>query len=143
MEATPKEATMTLAFRVVAVSLTLSVLVASVPLAAAQQPAQPQPEVFKETMKDPGPTERLPGDFQLSEGWYSVAAFVFSGFLIPGRMVTCALGSGVGVAVLVLTIGTQPRAAMAAVEEGCGGKWIVRGEDLMRDRPPITQPGNR
>jgi hypothetical protein len=138
-----KEATMTLAFRVVAVSLMLSIFVAGVPLAAAQQPGQPQPEVFKETMKDPGPTERLPGDFALNEGWYSVAAFVFTGFLIPGRLVTCTLGTGVGVVVLVLTIGTQPRAAMVAIEEGCGGKWIVRGEDLMRDRPPITQAGGR
>ena len=51
-------------------------------------------------------------------------------FLIPGRAITCTLGAGLGVVVLALTFGTGYKTAAGAFDEGCGGKWIVTGDDL-------------
>ena len=51
-------------------------------------------------------------------------------FLIPGRVITCTLGAGVGIALLALTFGTAYKAAAATWDEGCGGKWVVSGDDL-------------
>ena len=49
---------------------------------------------------------------------------------MPGRAITCVLGGAVGLAVLGGTLGTGYRPASAAVHEGCGGKWLVSGDDL-------------
>jgi hypothetical protein len=38
-----------------------------------------------------------------------------------------------GLVVLAATFGTAYRAASAAVHEGCGGKWMVTGDDLRPD----------
>lgn len=132
---------MTSAFRVVALSVVAALLCAGplAPLAAAQQP---QPDAFRETMKG-GPHEVHPGDVEINETGYNVAAGVATAFLIPGRVVTCAAGSVVGLAVLAITFGSAYRGFARVLEEGCGGKWIVRGDDLMPDRPAILQPGER
>jgi hypothetical protein len=36
----------------------------------------------------------------------------------------------VGVALLLVTLGSGYKAAVAFGREGCGGKWAVTGEDL-------------
>jgi hypothetical protein len=40
------------------------------------------------------------------------------------------LGGVVGFVALAATFGTGYRAASAAMHEGCGGKWMVTGDDL-------------
>jgi len=97
------------------------------PLAGAQQPTQPPaPDLFQETLKAERESER-------SRGTYDAGAVAVNVFLVPGRAITCVLGNVVGLVALVVTLGTGYRAASAAVHEGCGGKWMVTGDDLRPD----------
>jgi hypothetical protein len=112
--------------------------------AQAEQPAQPaqpaqptQPDLFQETLKAQRASDK-------AQGRYNAEAAVVNVFLVPGRAITCAAGTVVGVALLVLSFGSGYRAASAIFEEGCGGKWIVKGDDLRPDTPPAivtTDPG--
>jgi len=97
------------------------------PLAGAQQPTQPPtPDLFQETLKAERESER-------SRGAYDAGAVAVNVFLVPGRAITCVLGGVVGIVALAATFGTGYRAASAAVHEGCGGKWVVTGDDLRPD----------
>ena len=100
------------------------------PIAGAQQPAapppQPAPDLFQEQLKAQQEAER-------SRGAYDAGAVAVNGFLVPGRAITCVLGGAVGVVALAATFGTGYRFASAAVHEGCGGKWLVTGDDLRPD----------
>jgi hypothetical protein len=99
------------------------------PMAGAQQPAPPaQPDLFQESLK----TQRTGTEHR---GAYAAGAVVTNIFLVPGRAITCGLGGVVGVAVLAATLGTGYRAASAVWHEGCGGKWVVSGDDLRPDTP--------
>jgi hypothetical protein len=165
MEVSQEVLDMTTAIRLVTLTLVLS-LTAGGPLAPAlaQQPAPPppavepappvqpapavqpvppvqpappvepapavQPDLFPERMKTTRNAER-------HAVAYNVGAGIANVFLVPGRVITCALGSAVGIVVLAITLGSGYRAAAAVGEEGCGGKWIVTGEDLWPD-PPAT-----
>jgi hypothetical protein len=95
------------------------------PLAGAQQPATPPatPDLFQETLKAEQESER-------SRGLYDAGAVAVNIFRVPGRAITCFLGGVVGLAALVATFGNAHRAASDAVHEGCGGKWMVTGDDL-------------
>ena len=132
---------MTNAYRFVALSVVAGLFFAGplAPFAAAQQP---QPDAFRETMKG-GPHEVHPGDVEFNEAGYDAAAGVATAFLVPGRAITCATGFVGGILVLALTFGSAYRGFARVLEEGCGGKWIVRGDDLMPDRPAIIHPGDR
>ncbi len=143
---------MTVGARVVALSLAMSLLAGPLaPFASAQHPAQPQPQpdVFKETMKGPDGPSVSPvtrgEDVTFNETFYDVTAGVMTAFLIPGRAITCVTGGVVSAIVMVLTLGTAYRAATGVISEGCGGKWIVHGEDLQPTggRVPIVHPGDR
>ena len=98
------------------------------PIAGAQQPAptQPAPDLFQESIKAQEDAER-------SRGAYNAGAVAVNVFLVPGRAITCVLGGAVGVVALAATFGTGYRFASAAVHEGCGGKWLVTGDDLRPD----------
>jgi hypothetical protein len=87
--------------------------------------AQPtQPDLFQEALKSEA---RAAGAKQVL---YEVGAVVTNVFLIPGRAITCTLGAGLGVMVLAVTFGTGYKTAAGAFDEGCGGKWVVTGDDL-------------
>ena len=87
--------------------------------------AQPaQPDLFQEALKAQTRGEGA------KAGLYAAGAVVTNIFLVPGRVITCTLGAGLGVAVLAVTFGTGYKAAAGAFDEGCGGKWIVSGDDL-------------
>lgn len=103
------------------------------PIAGAQQPTptQPAPDLFQESIKAQEEAER-------SRGAYNAGAVAVNVFLVPGRAITCVLGGAVGVVALAATFGTGYRFASAAVHEGCGGKWLVTGDDL---RPDIRDGG--
>jgi hypothetical protein len=103
-----------------------------VPLAPVQPPppatAQPShSDLFQETLKSEA---RAAG---AKQGLYEAGAVVTNIFLIPGRLITCALGAGLGVAVLAVTFGSGYKTAAGAFDEGCGGKWVVTGDDLRPD----------
>lgn len=112
------------------VSALLAALLLAGPLvsiAGAQQPAQPPaPDLFQETLKAQRDDER-------TKGAYDAGAVAVNVFLVPGRAITCLLGGVVGIVALAATLGTGYRAASAAVHEGCGGKWVVTGDDLRPD----------
>jgi hypothetical protein len=139
-----EETTMILGFRVASVTMVLVLLLGGplAPLAAAQQSTQ-QSDTFKEMMKQPDFYEKKPeekADVVLGDQFYDVAAGVMTAFLVPGRAFTCFVGGALATVVLVLTLGSGYRAAGGVVQEGCGGKWIVRGEDLAQDRPAMVNP---
>jgi hypothetical protein len=94
------------------------------PAPVAPPPPTAQPDLFQETLKAEA---RASGRKQVL---YEAGAVVTNLFLIPGRTITCALGAGLGVAVLALTFGTGYKTAAGAFDEGCGGKWVVTGDDL-------------
>lgn len=96
------------------------------PMAGAQQPTQPAPDLFQESFRAQQEAER-------SQGAYDAGAVAVNVFLVPGRAITCVLGGAVGLAALLATFGTGYRFASAAVHEGCGGKWLVTGDDLRPD----------
>lgn len=103
-----------------------------VPLSQISPPppptAQPaQPDLFQEALKSEA---RAAG---AKQALYEAGAVVTNVFLIPGRAITCTLGAGLGVVVLALTFGTGYKTAAGAFDEGCGGKWIVTGDDLKPD----------
>jgi hypothetical protein len=117
--------------RVVSALLTVVLLAGPLaPIAGAQQPTQPAqppaPDLFQETLKAEQEAER-------SRGLYDAGAVAVNVFLVPGRAITCFLGGVVGVALLAATFGTGYRATSAVVHEGCGGKWMVTGDDLRPD----------
>lgn len=107
-------------------------------------PAQPTPPPPPVVAPPPAPTVAQPDLFQealkadrrvagAKQGLYEAGAVVTNVFLIPGRAITCALGATLGVAVLALTFGTGYKTAAGAFDEGCGGKWVVTGDDLKPD----------
>jgi hypothetical protein len=98
---------------------------AAPPVKPTPPPPPPmQPELFQEQLKA---QQRAEGRKRVL---YGAGAVLTNIFLIPGRAITCTLGAGLGVAVLGVTLGTGYKAAAAAFDEGCGGKWIVSGDDL-------------
>ena len=87
-------------------------------------------------MMEPGPSDpsRMP------YGFYQTAAGVSTAVLIPGRTATCLIGTGLFLGTLALTLGSGYRFATSILEEGCGGKWIVRAEDFTPERPAPPTP---
>jgi hypothetical protein len=99
------------------------------PVVSPAPAATAQPDLFQETLKSEA---RAAGRRQ---ALYEAGAVVTNMFLIPGRTITCALGATLGVAVLAITFGTGYKTAAGAFDEGCGGKWIVSGDDLRPEGP--------
>ena len=64
---------------------------------------------------------------------YNVGAGIANVFYIPGKGLLCGLGGAVGIFILVVTFGSAPRPAAYFAREGCGGKWILTGDDLRPD----------
>jgi hypothetical protein len=104
------------------------------PLAAAQQPAptspppqQPTPQpVMQQDMPEP--------ESHLAESAaYNVGAGIANVFYIPGKGLLCGLGGAVGIFILIISIGSAPRPAAYFAREGCGGKWVLTGDDLRPD----------
>ena len=97
------------------------------PPAATTPPIRSTPDFFQEQMKE------QQASAQRKQVLYEAGAVVTNVFLIPGRAITCALGTGLGVVVLAITFGTGYKTAAGAFDEGCGGKWVVNGDDLKPD----------
>jgi len=123
------------------------------PLAAAQQPtpttpetppAQPMPpaQTMPPAQPAPEPVVEQPQyipeqDSRLAESAaYNVGAGVANVFYIPGKALLCGLGGAVGIFILFVSIGSAPRTAAYFAREGCGGKWILTGDDI-RPEPEV------
>jgi hypothetical protein len=65
---------------------------------------------------------------------YDVGAGVLTVLKAPFNVLTCGLGGAVGAALFVATLGSAYKATARVVEEGCGGPWLIRGDDLRPDR---------
>jgi hypothetical protein len=71
---------------------------------------------------------------------YDVAGGVVTALKAPFNVALCALGGVLGLAIFAGTLGSGYRAAARTVEEGCGGPWVVTGDDL---RPERGRPATR
>jgi len=61
----------------------------------------------------------------------AVAGAVVSDIIyIPGKVCTCVLSGAFWTVGMVLTAGTIYKDAGCFVHNACGGKWVIRGEDM-------------
>jgi hypothetical protein len=123
--------------RILAVVVALMVLATGplAPLAAAQQPAPqspmqqpPPPPVVQQPQDIPEPESHL-----AESAAYNVGAGIANVFYIPGKGLLCGIGGAVGIFIMIVSIGSAPRPAAYFAREGCGGKWILTGDDLRPD----------
>jgi hypothetical protein len=129
------------------------------PLAAAQQPAQTPPPAMQpaaepmqpaaqsmqpaaqpmqpaaQSMQPMAPPQDLPEqDSRLAESAaYNVGAGIANVFYIPGKGLLCGLGGMVGIFIMIVSIGSAPKPAAYFAREGCGGKWVLTGDDIRPD----------
>src|SRR4029453_8003774 len=126
--------------RILTVLVALAILATGplAPLAAAQQPAPTSPPPQQQPV--PQPMAELPQDVPEQESRlaesaaYNVGAGIANVFYIPGKGLLCGVGGAVGIFILIISIGSAPRPAAYFAREGCGGKWILTGDDLRPDR---------
>jgi hypothetical protein len=127
--------------RLVASWLALALLVGGPfqPLAGAQAPAQPvpaQPAVIAPVPPPPSEEIRIAPQPRRPDA-YDVGAGVVTVLKTPFNVALCAIGGAVGVALFAITFGSGYDISARAVEEGCAGPWVVRGDDL---RPQDDRP---
>jgi hypothetical protein len=106
------------------------------PLAAAQQPAPPSPppmQPMPQPAAPPPPDVPEPESHLGESAAYNVGAGIANVFYIPGKGLLCGLGGVVGIFILIISIGSAPKPAAYFAREGCGGKWILTGDDLRPD----------
>jgi hypothetical protein len=109
-------------------------VVVALSLAGPLQPlvlAQP-PGPRAETREDPRRSE-LPA--ARTTDLYDVGAVGITVIGIPLKGLICAVSGGLALALLLATFGSAHRATAGVIEEGCGQKWIVRGDDIRPDLP--------
>jgi len=123
--------------RILAVMVALAMLATGplAPLAAAQQPAAPPMPPMPPTQQPVAPPQDIPEQESHpgESAAYNVGAGIANVFYIPGKGLLCGLGGAVGIFILVVTFGSAPRPAAYFAREGCGGKWILTGDDLRPD----------
>ena len=130
---------MKLASRILTVVVALAMLATGplAPLAAAQQPPPSSPppvQPMPEPAAAPPPQEVPEPESHLGESAaYNVGAGIANVFYIPGKGLLCGLGGAVGIFILIISIGSAPKPAAYFAREGCGGKWILTGDDLRPD----------
>jgi len=65
---------------------------------------------------------------------------VGAGFLnvvyVPGKAIVCSLGTVASTALMIVTLGSAYRAAIATFKEGCGGTWVLTPEHVAGKIPP-------
>jgi hypothetical protein len=123
--------------RILAVVVALVILATGplAPLAVAQQPAPTTPPPAAQPAMPPPPPDIPEQESHLAESAaYNVGAGIANVFYIPGKGLLCGLGGAVGIFILIISIGSQPKTAAYFAREGCGGKWILTGDDLRPDR---------
>jgi hypothetical protein len=74
-------------------------------------------------------------DVEVSDG-DRVGAGVMNVVYVPGKAIVCGLGAVVSAAVLIVTLGSAYRAAVATFKEGCEGPWVLTPEHVAGKIPP-------
>jgi len=120
--------------RPIALAVVLSLALAGplAPLASAQQPAEPKPDVMQEAMKASARTDP-------DKGAYDVGAGVANVFYVPGKVALCGMSGVFSAVLLAVTFGNAYKEAAGVAREGCGGKWTLVGDDL-RPEPQQRRP---
>jgi hypothetical protein len=122
--------------RILAVVVALAILATGplAPLAVAQQPDPTTPPPAAQPAMPPPPDVPEQESHLAESAAYNVGAGIANVFYIPGKGLLCGLGGAVGIFILIISIGSQPKTAAYFAREGCGGKWILTGDDLRPDR---------
>ena len=60
----------------------------------------------------------------------TAAAVVSDVFYVPGKAIVCGVSGVLWVATMALTFGTLYQEATDFVKGGCGGKWVLTGDDI-------------
>jgi hypothetical protein len=94
------------------------------PLALAQQATSP--DLIQERLKESAPEHGTDA--------YDVGAGVLTVFKAPFNVGLCLLGTALGATLFGLTLGSGYRATTRVVEEGCGTKWLITGDDIRPDQ---------
>jgi hypothetical protein len=126
--------------RILAVMVSLVTLVTGplAPLASAQQPT-PMPPPTPGAQQPPPPPPPVVQDIprqdprESESAAYDVGAGIANVFYVPGKGFLCALGGAVGILILIVSFGSQPKTAAFFAREGCGGKWLLTGDDIRPD----------
>jgi hypothetical protein len=74
-------------------------------------------------------------DVEVSDG-DRVGAGVLNVAYVPGKAIVCGLGTVVSAAVMIVTLGSGYRAAIATFKEGCDGPWVLTPEHVAGKIPP-------
>jgi hypothetical protein len=74
-------------------------------------------------------------DVEVSDGDRVGAGLLNVGY-VPGKAIVCGLGTVASVGVMLITLGSAYRAAVATFKEGCGGTWILTPEHVAGKIPP-------
>jgi len=122
--------------RILAVMVSLIVLATGplAPLAAAQQPPPPPPPMAPAQQPTPQPADPVQPESRLAESAaYNVGAGIANVFYVPGKGLLCILGGISGIFVMIVSVGSAPKTAAFFAKEGCGGKWVLTGDDLRPD----------
>jgi hypothetical protein len=102
------------------------------PYAAAQQPPgqamQPTltpapPDLYQQQLKQQAEETSA----------YNTGAAIANVVYVPGKAILCGLGAITGFGILLVTFGSGYKAAAFIGREGCGGRWILHGEDIRPD----------
>src|SRR5439155_14015069 len=118
-----------------AVSLVMLLTGLLAPLANAQQPAPPPPG---QPIESSQPIEMKQESHTAENAAYNIGAGVANAFYIPGKAALCGLGGIVGIFVMIVSVGSAPKTAAGFAREGCGGKWMLTGDDLRPDSDART-----
>ena len=60
----------------------------------------------------------------------ATAAAVSDIFYVPGKAVVCGASGVLWIATMAITFGTLYQEAADFVKGGCGGQWVLTGEDI-------------
>ena len=59
-----------------------------------------------------------------------IGAGVLNVVYVPGKVITCGTGTLVAGLFMLATLGTAYREAVSFFNEGCGGAWLLTGEQV-------------
>jgi len=80
-----------------------------------------------------------PVDAEVSDGDRVGAGFLNVAY-VPGKAIVCGLGTVASVGVMIITLGSAYRAAVATFKEGCSGTWVLTPEHVAGKIPPKEDP---
>jgi len=60
----------------------------------------------------------------------TTVAAVSDVFYVPGKAIVCGVSGVLWVATMAITFGTLYQEAAEFVNGGCGGQWVLTGEDI-------------